>query len=148
MREPRTATLMFGRSSPEVTLTSVPPLTTSVAGISPLADAASSRVVSCKGVLSYGKTILLPARASRRAGGTLPPSPAQQPEVQDERGADDVGDPMYLLRPAGEQLKQRVGDETEGQSLRDAEGEGHHKHGKKGRYHVGVVDEPDVADLT
>src|SRR5215211_4180251 len=148
MRDPHTATLVFGRTSPEVTLTRVPPRTTSVAGLSPLAVAANSLVVSCKGVLLFGKIIPPSARASRRAGGTTAPSPAQQPEVDDERGADDVGDPMYLLRPAGEHLQQRVGDETEGQSLRDAEGEGHHKHGKKGRYHVGVVDEPDVADLT
>src|ERR671920_1999240 len=144
MRDPRTATLMFGKSSPDVTLTSVPPRTTSVAGTSPLAVAASSLVVSCKGVLSFG-TITLPC-APRRAGGTTPRSPAQQPEVDDESGADDVGDPVDLLRLAGEQLQQRVRDETEGQPLRDAEGERHHEHGEEGRYHVGVVDEPDVAD--
>jgi hypothetical protein len=51
MRGPCTATLVFGRISPEVTLTSVPPRTTSVAGRSPLAVAASSRVISFKGVL-------------------------------------------------------------------------------------------------
>src|SRR5215212_7839854 len=54
---------------------------------------------------------------------------------------------MYLLRPDGEYLQQRVRDETEGQTLRDAEGEGHHEHGEEGGYHVGVVDEPDMPDL-
>src|SRR5215204_80615 len=147
MRDPRTATLMFGRISPDVTLTSVPPRTTSVAGTSPLAVAASSLVVSCKGVLSFG-TITLPC-APRRAGGKTATStlPAQQPEVDNESGAYNVGDPMYLLRLAGEHFQQRVGDETEGQPLRDAEGEGHHEHGEEGGYHVGVVDEADVADL-
>src|SRR5829696_2573662 len=135
---------MFGRTSPDVTLRSVPPRTTSVAGISPLAVAASSLVVSCRGALSFGT--ITPC-APRRAGGTTPPSPAQQPEVDNESGAYDVGDPVHLLRLAGEHLQQRVGDETEGQPLRDAEREGHHEHGEEGGYHVGVVDEADVADL-
>src|SRR5215204_1630964 len=149
MRDPRTATLMSGRTSPDVTLRSVPPRTTKVAGISPLAVAASSLVVSCKGALWFGTIILPWAQASRRADGATAaaPSPAQQPEVDDESGAYDVGDPVYLLRLAGEHFQQRVGDETEGQPLRDAEREGHHEHGEEGGYHIGVVDEADVADL-
>src|SRR5919202_6910436 len=81
MRGPRTATLVFGTISPEVTLTSVPPRTTNVAGRSPLAVAASSRVISCRGILLRASISTLPFRANPvpRRQSKVDASPKQQP---------------------------------------------------------------------
>src|SRR5215211_4066717 len=94
IREPCTATLMLGRISPEVTLTSLPPRMTRLAARSPLAVAASSRVISCKGVL-LKSDILSPFRANLYLHPLWP-------EVVDE---SDAGNRVrQWLRPAGERL--------------------------------------------